>query len=118
MKMLRWFLSEGDKRLELRNGTRVSETKAAEALLEKIDEKTEALQALDLHIDRKIAELEKLISMIESMQPHHTPATGMRHREIAALARRGLQSEEIARALEMPRGEVELVLGLAGVARR
>ncbi len=62
-------------------------------------------------IEKKISDFQRL-----NLQPEaliHQVGGSSRHQEIVALSRKALSSREIAEVLDMPLGEVELILDLS-----
>jgi hypothetical protein len=86
--------------------------RSADKILRKLEKKIEILEAIESSVDKKLAAFERLIHMAEGIK---TPGTSKSPRyEIVALNRRGLEPEEIAGILDIPRGEIELILNLNG----
>ncbi|MBF0541192.1 MAG: hypothetical protein HQK91_07055 [Nitrospirae bacterium] len=86
--------------------------RAADKVLKKLEKKIEILEAIESSVDKKLAAFERLIHLAENIK---TPGTTNSPRyEIVALNRRGLEAEEIAGILDIPRGEIELILNLNG----
>ena len=86
----------------------------ADIIFKRLNRKIEVLESIEASVDEKIAKLEFLIKKVESLE---TPASPIdRHNEILSLGQRGLKSREIAGSLDIPIGEVELVLSLTGTA--
>ncbi|HET6514393.1 MAG TPA: hypothetical protein VFG09_04475 [Thermodesulfovibrionales bacterium] len=84
----------------------------ADLIFRRLEKKIEVLEAIESSVDEKIAILEKLLQQAESVK---TPSDSMnRKHEIIALKRRGLKIDEIASILDMPVGEVQLVVNLDG----
>ena len=84
----------------------------SERLFSKIDEKVRALKALETRLDQKIACLEELIQRVEKAELSSGQAGESRYREIADLAAKGLNIDAIAGVLDIPKGEIELILSL------
>jgi len=79
-------------------------------IFKRLEKKINVLETLEASIDKKTERLEKLIQRVESIK---APAVGIeRHHEIIALEQRGIKICEIANILDMPAGEVELILNL------
>ncbi len=85
----------------------------AEKLFTRLDEKINTLKSIEALADEKIGILEKLLLRVENINLPADYGTDFRHREIDALAKKGLKVDEIASILDMPRGEVELILSLS-----
>ncbi|MGD0884114.1 MAG: hypothetical protein ABSA46_04420 [Thermodesulfovibrionales bacterium] len=83
----------------------------ADIIFKRLEKKIEVMEAIEASVDEKIADLEKLIQRAEALR---TPSEGRnRQHEITALRQKGLKIDEIATILDMPKGEVELILNLA-----
>lgn len=87
-------------------------TEISEKLSERLDEKMAALRLLHERADEKIILLERLIARAEGLSPSEEQTGRLRQREISTLARKGLKVDEIAGIVDMPAGEVELVLSI------
>lgn len=85
----------------------------SDILFERLDQKLKAVEAAETAIDRKIAELERLVQRAEAIR-FPGQAVYSRHHEVATLAKRGMKSSDIADILGMPVGEVELILNVHG----
>lgn len=82
----------------------------SEILFQRIQKKVQLLQALESTVDKKIIVLEQLVNRAEALR---LPGAGVpRQHEIFRLAQRGMKSHDIADTLDMPVGEVELILEL------
>jgi hypothetical protein len=92
----------------------------SDIMFRRIENKIRTLNEIEASVDRKIASLEQLIQRAEHINqapikvPARVPAaSGMtRRQEIVALKQRGLKAGEIAGTLQMPVGEVQMILGL------
>lgn len=82
----------------------------AEMIVRKIERKIEVLEAIESSVDEKIMTLQRLVDRIEMLKDSALPVD--REREVLKLNERGLKIDEIADILDMPRGEVELILNL------
>lgn len=82
----------------------------SEMIFERIDKKIAELKAIESSIDEKATKLEILIQRAESIKP--IPEGRDRRHEIFALKQRGLKIDEIAEILDIPSGEVELIINL------
>jgi len=82
----------------------------SEILFKKLEKKIRHIEALDACVDRKIETLERLLQRSEALDVSGAGAN--RQHEIMGLQAKGLASAEIAEVLDMPRGEVELILEL------
>ncbi len=86
----------------------------ADIIFERLNRKIEVLESIESSVNEKINMLEGLIQRAEALKA--VPLNNDRHSEIASLGRKGLKSREIASVLDIPIGEVELLLGLEGIA--
>jgi DNA-directed RNA polymerase specialized sigma24 family protein len=113
----------------------------SDLMYKKLELKMRAMQALEASVDKKKSALEQLILRAEELETRvragegalsaadgkiatlnqfveraellRAPDGGMnRRQEIVALSRKGLPSREIAEVIDMPLGEVELILEL------
>jgi DNA-binding NarL/FixJ family response regulator len=83
----------------------------ADIIFNRLEKKIAVLEAIEASVDEKITDLEKLIQRVEAIK---TPSEGTnRQHEITSLRQKGLKIDEIATILDMPRGEVELILNLS-----
>lgn len=83
----------------------------ADLLIQRIEDKINALKELENAVDKKIAIIEKLLQradLIKIPSLHRTD----RYDEILYLKNKGLKIEEIVKLLDIPAGEVELFLNL------
>jgi hypothetical protein len=82
----------------------------SDKLFEKIEKKIEVLRALDTSVDEKIIALRKLG---QEGVPLERPSADVDNRPaVISLKKKGLSIREIAGILDMPVGEVELILNL------
>lgn len=81
-------------------------------LFRRIDERVEALAALEARLDEKARTVEALVTKASSIGQAQSDAVEVRRRGVIALASRGLKTDEIAEVFDMTPGEVELVLNL------
>lgn len=88
----------------------------AEKLFIRIDQKIKTLKTVEASADEKIALLDSLINKFKKMN-HAVDmlgAAGEGHqKEVQSLFGKGFNAEQIARILDLPAGEVELILNLA-----
>lgn len=84
----------------------------AEKLFEKLDSRIKTLSALEARLDRKITSLESLLLKAEKVDCKGLHREDDRYNEIAGLLGKGLKVDEIAGILDIPRGEIELILSL------
>jgi hypothetical protein len=75
-----------------------------------LEQKIQDVESLEVSIDKKLGALELLARRAETVKSHWGGAG--RHHEIFTLCQKGLSSAEIAEALDMPQGEVDLTLEL------
>lgn len=83
----------------------------SDVLFQRIEKKIRVMEAVEASLDKKVAALERLLRQTGSVRGP-APAT-VRQREVFALAQRGMGADEIAEVLDMPAGEVELILELS-----
>lgn len=102
--MLKSFLGRGvsSEQRELRE--------IGELLLKRIDKKISELKAIEKTVDDKIETLKTLLEKAEGLYQRD-----IRKEEIVSLYRKGLKIDDIASSLQMPSGEVELVLRLCKI---
>lgn len=82
----------------------------ADMLVTRIEDKIETLRRLEARVDEKTSRLEALLTRSEAKR---VPlADRSRLSEIVTLHHRGLKIDEIATILDIPSGEVELILNL------
>ena len=86
----------------------------ADLIFKRLNRKIEVLEAIEASVDEKLKALEKLIQKAESCKTSLSKLD--RHSEILSLGRRGMKSREIADNLDIPVGEVELILNLRGMS--
>jgi DNA-binding NarL/FixJ family response regulator len=84
----------------------------AERLFVKLDSRMKTLSALEERLDKKITSLEALLLKAENAKHASRRVDDNRYHEIAELVDKGLKVDEIAGVLDMPRGEIELILSL------
>ncbi len=101
----------------------------ADKLVSRIDNKIKDLKTVEAQADQKIAILDGLITKLKNMPLPETEAETFKnrvhteirslahaengpHTEIRSLADKGFNSKQIARILDLPSGEVELILNL------
>ncbi|MFN3479330.1 MAG: hypothetical protein ACK415_02995 [Thermodesulfovibrionales bacterium] len=82
----------------------------ADIILKKIEKKIEALKAIESSVDEKILTLQRLIDKIEILKTDALPND--REREVIKLRSRGFKNDEISEILDIPAGEVDLILNL------
>jgi len=82
----------------------------SDIIFKKLEKKIQVIEAIEASVDAKMAALERLIQKAEYFR---SPGSGAnRHHEIIALKEKGLETLEIAEILDIPRGEVNLILDL------
>jgi DNA-binding NarL/FixJ family response regulator len=84
----------------------------SEKLFTKMEEKMKSLRDIEARLDRKIAVLEELMQRVEKAEISSNQAIDSRYREITDLAAQGLNIDAIAGVLDIPKGEIELILSL------
>lgn len=89
----------------------------ADILIDRIEEKINILKQLEINIDKKIAMLERLLQRAESLKMP-SPNRTDRYDEIMYLKRKGFGLQEIAKLLDIPLGEAELILNLKSSQHR
>jgi cytochrome P450 len=82
----------------------------ADMLVNRIEERIEVLRRLEARLDEKTSRLEMLLKRSETKRV--TLSDQSRSGEIVTLHNRGLKIDEIAAILDMPSGEVELILNI------
>jgi hypothetical protein len=87
-----------------------------EKLVNRIENKIKILKAIEAQADYKIAVLDGLITKMKDLDPSIERIGGVNesaHRgEVRTLSQKGFNPEQIARILDLPSGEVELILNL------
>ncbi len=83
-------------------------------LMSRIDERLKRLKEVESRIDEKLTALETMINRAEAIEKEHPDYLENRYREVVTLASKGLKIKEIAHILDLPEGEVELILGMKG----
>ncbi len=86
--------------------------KASDRLFNKLDDRIKALKTIEARVDKKIASLERLLTRAENITASSKESTESRQIEISRLSQKGLKIDEIASILDMPKGEVELILNI------
>ncbi len=82
--------------------------KTVKTILMKIEKRIEIMEAIETSVDEKLAIFERLMNMFET---HKIPANLISsNNEICNLTRKGLRADDIADILNIPKGEVELVV--------
>jgi len=84
-------------------------------LVNRIEKKIEVLKTIEAQADQKIAVLDGLITKLKNMNPSSEwlGANEIGHQgEVRTLSHKGFKPEQIARILDLPSGEVELILNL------
>jgi hypothetical protein len=87
----------------------------AEKLFVRIDQKIKALKTVEARADEKITLLDGLITKFKKMTISNESLGAVgegRQKEVQDLSGKGFNSEQIARILDLPSGEVELILNL------
>jgi len=78
----------------------------------KLDQKITALTAQEMKLDQKTAALEKLLLRTDAFSSQDDAGIRNRQHEILALRKNGMKTPEIAGILNVPAGEVDLILNL------
>jgi CRP-like cAMP-binding protein len=81
-------------------------------LIERIDRKIRQLQEIEKRLDKKISIIDRTAVNPRESGTVCTNPPEYKNEEVPKLAARGFTSAEIAALLDMPRGEVELILGI------
>jgi ArsR family metal-binding transcriptional regulator len=82
----------------------------SEMIFKRLEKKIRVIEALEASVDNKISALERLVQRAEAI---NTPGGGLtRQHEIIALQQKGLDTMAISEVLDMPQGEVALILDL------
>lgn len=84
----------------------------SEFVIKRIDEKIERLQEIEKRIDKKVELLQRLLARVDEVTDEPLPKEHYRIREVLVLAEKGLKVEEIASILDIPVGEVELIINV------
>ncbi len=79
----------------------------ASLMLKRIDRKIDELKGIEKRIDEKLELLRTYIEKAEEIQ-----ARQIKKEEVISLHKRGLSVEDIASSLNMPSGEIDLILRL------
>ncbi len=87
----------------------------ADIIFKRLNRKIEILEAIENSVDEKIKVLEKLIQKAEAAQSSLSKLDC--HGEIVLMGRKGMSSREIAETLDVPVGEVDLILNLKGTKK-
>jgi DNA-binding NarL/FixJ family response regulator len=91
----------------------ISEIEELSALLmSRIDERIKKLKELEQRIDSKLSALESLLLRAESLEKELSEPLDNRYSEVITLASKGVKIKEIAQLLDLPEGEVELILNM------
>lgn len=84
----------------------------SDILFKRLEKKIQVLEAIEASVDKKIADIERLIQSAEALRAPSGSGGAIRQHEIFSLVKRGLKPHEIADILGMPVGEVDLILEL------
>jgi hypothetical protein len=87
----------------------------SEKIVARIEQKIKALKTVEAQADEKIAILDGLLTKYKKMNFSNESLSTVgegRQKEVQALSEKGFNSEQIARILDLPSGEVELILNL------
>jgi hypothetical protein len=102
--------NEKQQRMLVRERTEIRQI--SDIVIRKLEKKIELLQAMECSIDKKIAAFETLVQQAQSINAGGDVKN--RPQEIMALSGKGMKAADIAAALAMPVGEVQLILDLQG----
>ncbi len=81
-------------------------------LMSRIDERIKRLKEVENRIDHKLQSLESMITRLEMLRQEQPDPVESRYQEVLSLASKGLKLKEIAHILDMPEGEIELILSM------
>jgi len=87
----------------------------AEKLLDRLDQKIKAFKTVEARADEKITILEGLMNQIKKMNSPVQPVSQIGEgyqKEVQSLYEKGFAADQIGRILDLPSGEVDLVLNL------
>lgn len=82
----------------------------SDKIFHRLDRKIKALGEIEKRLDAKRETLEKLLARADSIKLPSDFGIDPKYREVHNLAKKGLKVDEIAGILDIPRGEVELIL--------
>ena len=82
----------------------------AEKIFRRLDRKMKELAAIEKRVDEKREALERMLVRAENLKPSAGLDLDPKYREVRNLARKGLKIDDIAGILDIPRGEIELIL--------
>ena len=102
--------NEKQQRMLMRERTEIRQI--SDIVIRKLEKKIELLQAMESSIDKKIAAFETLVQQAQTIKAGGDAKN--RPHEIMTLAGKGMNTADIAAALAMPVGEVQLILDLQG----
>jgi len=102
---------------------------AADKFLEELEQEKNALKNLAASIGERENSLRELIKQAKDYEDLSNSANDQKiektdsfseepYREILSLARKGLNEEEISQQLDLPEGEIDLILNLSRVKRK
>ncbi|MBA4373164.1 MAG: hypothetical protein C0402_09930 [Thermodesulfovibrio sp.] len=84
-------------------------------LITRLESRLKVLESAEKRVDEKLEKLERLIEKAELLQKSAGDAPARSHETKALvqnLVQQGLKVDEIARVLNIPKGEIELILSL------
>lgn len=82
----------------------------SDKIFHRLDRKLAELGEIEKRLDAQRDMLEKLLARAESIKLPSDFGVDPKYREVRNLAKKGLKVDEIAGILDIPRGEVELIL--------
>lgn len=102
---------QADKGLETSLDKKKTDLEQLVRRAETLEKNLQAKEEIAGSLDKRISALQRLSLQTEALKPEGGGSS--RHQEIVALSRKSLSSREIAEVLDMPLGEVELILELS-----
>ena len=83
----------------------------SDIIFERLEKKIEALKVMEASVDEKIATFERLNKTV-SGSTDSLEVESYRQHKVIALKQRGLEIDEMVNILDIPAGEIELILNL------
>ena len=113
LRRLEELLQRVDEDITAREGKMREMVRSLQALLEKLEEKRASLNALAEELENKAVRSASVPgSPPAAPAPVEKAEDDSRYGEVARLIEQGLSVEEISQRLDLPRGEVDLIIGL------